>query len=1106
MKPYQYLFICAFFIGMLPSTTMAADSPEAPSQFESTATWLQAGAASLDSENSLLTAQHTTQGKIFIGGKSSSGTAPLLTKNHFEDSIVTFDFMLTADTQAGIYLQSRYEIKLSNNHQQHELNYYDLGGLGLRENGDGENAKGLAPSTNATLAPGVWQTMEIHFRAPRFDETGKKTDQALFLEVKVNNVLVQANTIASGFTQGSSYPWEQSSGQTKLQIHSGQIAVRNFNARRADFSNIIVPDTSGQRSNFSELIDYVKLGQKHFQNFGCIECHTTEKNNSSSKSGPSLFGLFSLEPHDREIVESGKKHRFTVKANHSYLYRSIREPQAQLAVNKNTRQAYPAVMPPYSAQILTNKQIDALGYYFQTLNDVDTQGPIVKLVKSEGPEKYDPMQDRFLFLVDDKVRIQRGPMPGLSGRSIHVGFPGGLNYSFDPRILAIGKIWQGGFLDMSGELQNRGGGGLKMGYNSQEIDLTSAHENNYYLLAPLNTEGALIDFSFKEAKFSDEKTMLASLNSPVDHLARLQKIDAQFLGYSTQEATPSFHYRIGGNILSINTAITNSGKTTISLSGAFKQPQVFSINTQALNRIKVSVGEIDRGRWIIPANTTKATLSANIALSDKPWIAKPSSFNYQQQKLTTQPAQAQLPAGYSIESFMPPKDNYGRDQLFEALGLAVAKDGTIVISTRTAGIWRIVNGVWQPFAEGTFDSLGLVIEDDHGRVLTVGQKAELTRISDTNNDGKADSYRTLFDAFSYHGNYHTYMHGPVKANDGRYFIALNLAHNDFSYKANGQYMGTMGGFSGWGFMVDEDGNFEPWVRGLRSPAGLGKAPDGTLWYLENQGEYVGTSKLFEIKKGVFYGHPSSLVDLPGMLPDSEEITWDKVKHTREQAAILLPHNLLANSPGHIVWDLTDGKFGPFAQQMFLGDQTQSNLFRMILDDDKKQGVVLPFMTGLASGVMRPVFLADGSMLVGQTGRGWQARGGNIAALQRITWDGHSKPLEIANVVLTKKGFKILFTQPIHAPSIDDISISSWLYRDAPDYGSPELDKRQETLEAISLSKDRKSLLVRLENTQQSIVHSEQTPRVYYIKLDRKVLFDNASERTLDAFYTLYEFK
>lgn len=323
-------------------------------------------------------------------------------------------------------------------------------------------------------------------------------------------------------------------------------------------------------------------------------------------------------------------------------------------------------------------------------------------------------------------------------------------------------------------------------------------------------------------------------------------------------------------------------------------------------------------------------------------------------------------------------------------------------------------------------------------------------------------------------------------------------------------MGTLGGYSGWGFMVDEDGNYEPWVNGFRSPAGLGKAPDGSLWYTENQGDFVGTSKLFEIKKDSFYGHPAGLVDLPGMTPTSEEIQWEAVKGRRAKPTLLIPHNLLANSPGHLTWDVTGGKFGMSDGQILLGDQTQSNMMRLINTSvgDSKQGVAIPFMSGLESGIMKAVFLKDNSLLVGQTGRGWQAKGGNVAALQRIVWDGHSVPSEIASVKALKDGFEIVLSKPMGANvnAQDHLAISSWTYRDAPDYGSPELDQKDEPLASVSVSDDKTTITVRLENTEQPNVHADQTARVYHMKLDRKALFGDTSKRRMDAFYTLYSFE
>src|SRR5690606_31060508 len=123
---------------------------------------------------------------------------------------------------------------------------------------------------------------------------------------------------------------------------------------------IKVPSSQGQRTNEEELTDFVELGKQHFVSFGCAECHATKKDDAAVKSGPNLFGLFTREPRDREIVESGENHKFIVKADNSYLHRSIRQPQSQLAVieqGDKRGQSYMPIMPAYSTQTILDEQI-----------------------------------------------------------------------------------------------------------------------------------------------------------------------------------------------------------------------------------------------------------------------------------------------------------------------------------------------------------------------------------------------------------------------------------------------------------------------------------------------------------------------------------------------------------------------------------------------------------------------------------------------------------------------------------------------------------------------------------------------------------------------------
>jgi mono/diheme cytochrome c family protein len=1014
------------------------------------------------------------------GVLTSTGTGlenSLATRGAYADSVTTLEYRAPKGARAAMYMQGRYAFEL--------------------------------PGT------GEWQSFSLRFRAPRFDEGFSKQQNALGIEARTGNA-VQRNVIIEKASPGARWDAEDMRGPAILVVAEGRYEVRNLRQDGADFSQLTLPKSSGGDTNEKSLRDLVAFGKETFEAVGCMACHLTESGSSAVSSGPNLYGLFRPEPRAREIVEGGEGHRFQVKAGREYLHHSVRDPADQLAVAESGAtqgQPYLPVMPPFAKEVLSDQQIDAIGDYLTTLNDQGQRGPVVKLAGLEPEPPYDPVADRLQWLVNDEVRLQRGPLTGTSGRAIHVGNPGGVNYSFDPRVLAIVKIWQGGFLDMTGELTNRGGKGLALGFESRELSFGGRD----YLLAPLNAAGRPIDFSFKEAKYGDLATMRESLYSKEDQLARIAAVDAQFLGYSrdsrSRTAAPVFKYRVGKNVVEVATTIAGDGAVAIAVTGTLAAAQSFVLNPALLKDAKASAGKVDGDRWTLPAGKLNATLTAKTAVAAKAWRPAPSTYAYKRAPLVKAAATAKLPAGYSIENYYPPKDNYGRDQLFEALGLDVAKDGTIVVATRNAGIWRLANGEWRMFAEGLFDSLGVVVEDGKGLTVVAGQKAEITRISDTNGDGFADKYETLFDAHSYHGNYHTYMHGPVRAKDGSYYFALNLGHgptNEF-YTAGGSVMGTWGGFNGWAIRVLPNGKSELFANGMRSPASLGVGPDGRIWYTDNQGDFVGTSKMFEVKKDAFFGHPAGLVDLPGMTPDSPEIQWDKVAARKAQPVIMFPHNRVANSPGNPAW-ITQTKFGPFNGQMLIGDQTQSNLLRVVVEkvDGVEQGSVMPFFEGLESGVMRPVFLPDGSLLLGQTGRGWQAKGGKIASLQHVRWDGKTVAPGIVSMSAMPTGFKLSFTQPLGNGVSAEIlksalSIETWTYRDAPDYGSAELDLHGEPITAFVIGKDRRSVELTLASTDIPAVHPHQTARIYHAKLASQTLFDANAPAQLDAYYTLARF-
>ncbi len=1032
-------------------------------------------------------ATDSPDGPILYTNGVSDGDGSLLTKSNYSDQILSFEYLVPQGSQAGVYLQGRYELKLSGD---------AAGSLAGGMNQETKEAFDPTPALSSAVKPaGQWNKISIRFRTFRRDKSFTKLANATFFEIILNGQLVQSDAQIPSFTAGSIKQWEQFDGPLAFRAANGPIAIRNFQLDLADYESVTVPEP-GQKTDFHELIDQVQLGKETFTGLGCIECHTTKKGDTSFKTGPNLYGLFQRYPKKHEVLEPATNARFSVEADLSYAKRSMRTPAAELAITSTgptAGQAYLPIMVPYSEEILSNAKLDAIYRYLATLNDSAQRGAAEVLVTQDGPAEYDPLADSMQALVLDRTRIQRGSMKGVSGRSIHVGLPIGVNYTFDPRTLAIEKIWQGGFLNGAGEWENRGGSGFTPGFEAKEISLP----NNIGLIAPLASNGEAIDFSFKEALYQDFDTIEASLNSKKDHLQLLAEIDAQFLGYtlpsSPDNSSPTFHYRVGENQISIITTFDKDGATQIRLTGSLTQSQTFTLNTDGLKEAQASHGQLSEdGLWTLSATSKlDVTLSGKLPLAANVWRPAPKDTDYLVQKLTVKNTEAELPAGYRSEQFLPPHDNYGQDLLFEATGIDVAPDGTIVIGTRTSGIWRIVDGKWHLFAEGLFDCLGLVVEDEKGLTIVAGQKPELTRISDADGDGIADTFETLSDQFSYHSNYHSYMHGPVRDPNGNYYYNLNLLHSDKAiFKGGGLYMGSSGGFSGWTIKVTPDGDFIPWASGLRSPASLGIDPQGTLWYADNQGEYVSTSKLFILEANKYYGHPSGLVDLPGIGPDSPKTKWPAAGKNREKAIALFPHNKVANSPGHMTWDTTQGAFGPFAGQMFIGDQTQSKLIRVATYqiDGETRAAVIPFGKQLQSGIMRPVFMADGSLLLGQTGRGWQAQGGKLASLQRLVWDGetvaqtiHSAQLESGETTINLQLTQALDGSVTGQQLLPQVSLSSWTYLDAPDYGSPELDTVEHTVTSMKISADRKQLTIGLAPAALT-TEAFQTSRVYHLRL------------------------
>jgi hypothetical protein len=119
---------------------------------------------------------------------------------------------------SGVFLQERYEVQI--------LDSFDN-----RTYSNGQAAsiyKQHIPLVNAARPPGQWQSYDILFDAPRFDDGGKLVAPA-YITVLHNGVLVQHHVEIEGSTEYRGEPAYEAHGDAPLalQDHGDRVSFRN---------------------------------------------------------------------------------------------------------------------------------------------------------------------------------------------------------------------------------------------------------------------------------------------------------------------------------------------------------------------------------------------------------------------------------------------------------------------------------------------------------------------------------------------------------------------------------------------------------------------------------------------------------------------------------------------------------------------------------------------------------------------------------------------------------------------------------------------------------------------------------------------------------------
>ena len=189
-------------------------------------------------------------------------TKHLFSRQEFGDIRAHIEFLVAKDSNSGVYFMGRYEVQVFDSWQkQSPYPGIECGGIYQRwdPSRTPKGFEGRSPRVNASRPPGEWQTFDVVFRAPRFDEDGQKIANARFETIRHNGVLIHRDVELTGPTRAGAYRDEQATGPLMLQGDHGPVAYRNVWVAPAGPNPFFAMDTCTRDPNHQTAEEQAEL-------------------------------------------------------------------------------------------------------------------------------------------------------------------------------------------------------------------------------------------------------------------------------------------------------------------------------------------------------------------------------------------------------------------------------------------------------------------------------------------------------------------------------------------------------------------------------------------------------------------------------------------------------------------------------------------------------------------------------------------------------------------------------------------------------------------------------------------------------------------------------
>ncbi len=176
------------------------------------------GTAVMSSENPELLVSEDGHGEMINLAAHHGDSIDIYSKAKFGDCRIELQLMVPKGSNSGIYVMGEYEVQVLDSYNVLRPGNSDMGAI------YGANP----PPVNACKEPGQWQKYVIEFLAPRFDASGKKTQNAKFVKVELNGQVLHENLEMPGPTPSGVTGTEAPVGPLMFQGNHGPVAYRNI--------------------------------------------------------------------------------------------------------------------------------------------------------------------------------------------------------------------------------------------------------------------------------------------------------------------------------------------------------------------------------------------------------------------------------------------------------------------------------------------------------------------------------------------------------------------------------------------------------------------------------------------------------------------------------------------------------------------------------------------------------------------------------------------------------------------------------------------------------------------------------------------------------------